>query len=63
MTKGKKGDRADAVNKGNLERSAPALGEGSTEPSFTREEVERMSQKDVKKNYKNILHSMKKWKL
>lgn len=63
MTKGKKGDRADAVNKDNLERSAPALGEGSTEPSFTREEVERMSQKDVKKNYKNILRSMSKWKM
>lgn len=63
MTKGKKGDHADAVNKGNLARSAPALGEGSTEPSFTREEVERMSQKDVKKNYKNILNSMRKWKI
>ena len=63
MTKGKKGDRADAVNRGNLERSAPALGEGSTEPSFTREEVEKMSQKDVKKNYKHILNSMSKWKM
>lgn len=63
MTNGKKGTRAEDVNKGNLARSAPALGEGSTEPSFTREEVERMSQKDVKKNYKNILRSMGKWKL
>lgn len=63
MTKGKDGSHAVDVNKGNLERSAPALGEGSTEPSFTREEVERMSQKDVKKNYKNILRSMGKWKL
>ncbi len=63
MTNGRNGTRAEAVNKGNLERSAPALGEGSTEPAFTREEVEKMSQKDVKSNFKNILRSMKKWKM
>ncbi len=62
VTEGKANGHADEVNRGNMERSAAAQSDGSTEPSFSREEVERMSQKDVAKNYKNILHSMKKWK-
>ena len=62
VTEGKENGRADAVNRENGARSAAAQSDGSTEPSFSREEVERMSQKDVAKNYKNILHSMKKWK-
>ncbi len=62
VTEGKANGHADEVNRGNMARSAAAQSDGSTEPSFTREEVERMSQKDVAKNYKNILHSMKKWK-
>lgn len=62
VTEGREGSRADEINRGNMERSAAATSDGSTEPSFSREEVERMSQKDVAKNYKNILHSMKKWK-
>ncbi len=56
------GGAADEVNRINSERSAAALSEGSTEPSFTREQVEGMSAKDVAKNYKNILRSMGKWK-
>jgi|GEM_PF-863193 len=63
VTEGKQSGHAEEVNRGNMERSAAAQSDGSTEPSFTREQVERMSQKDVAKNYKNILQSMKKWKL
>lgn len=62
VTQEKDSGRAEEVNRGNSARSAAALGDGSTEPSFTREEVERMSRKDVAKNYKNILRSMSKWK-
>lgn len=62
VTEGKANGHADEVNRGNTERSAAAKTDGATEPSFSREEVERMSQKDVAKNYKNILHSMKRWK-
>lgn len=56
------GGTADEVNRDNSARSAAALSEGSTEPSFTREQVEGMSAKDVAKNYRNILRSMGKWK-
>ena len=62
LTKDTDGDRASAVNEDNSARSAAATGDGSTEPSFTREQVEKMSRGDVKKNYKNILRSMSKWK-
>lgn len=36
---------------------------GERKEYFTREEVSKMSNKDVKKHYKEILKSMKKWKL
>lgn len=62
LTKESSGDHAQQVNLDNSERSAAAMGDGSTEPSFTKEQVEKMSRGDVKKNYKNILRSMSKWK-
>lgn len=62
LTEQQNGGRAEQVNQGNAARSAAAMGDGSTEPTFSREEVERMSAKDVAKNYKNILRSMSKWK-
>ena len=62
LTKDADGGHATAVNEENSKRSAAATGDGSTEPSFTREQVEKMSRGDVKKNYKNILRSMSKWK-
>lgn len=62
LTKESDGGHAQQVNLDNSQRSAAATGDGSTEPSFTREEVEKMSRGDVKKNYKNILRSMSKWK-
>ena len=57
-----KGDRAEAVNRENELRSASAHSEGSTEPSFSREQVEKMTPKEVSKNYKNILRSMRSWR-
>jgi hypothetical protein len=39
-----------------------AVQNGNTEPSFTKEQVERMSGGDVRKNYKSILKAMKSWK-
>ena len=57
-----KGERVNAVNKETAFRSASAHSEGSTEPSFSREQVEKMSPKEVSKNYKNILRSMKAWR-
>ena len=53
---------AKNVNELNSRRGAAAASDGSTEPSFTKEQVERMSGKDIKSNYKNILKAMKNWK-
>lgn len=54
---------ADEVNRRNESVAASARSEGSTEPAFTKEIVEKMSQKDVKNNYKNILKAMKSWRI
>lgn len=62
MTEQQKGGHAEEVNKETAFRSASVKNGGSTEPSFSREEVEKMSPKEVSKNFKNILHSMKNWK-
>ncbi len=53
---------AQDVNKRNFQKSAPAESDGSTEPIFTKEEVEKMSGRDIKNNYKNILKAMKGWR-
>lgn len=56
---------AEEVNRETASRAegaAAAAGDGSTEPSFTPEQVERMSAKDVAKNYKNVLRSLKNWR-
>ena len=53
---------ADDVNKRNSSVGAYASSEGSTEPVFTKEQVEKMSNKDIKNNYKGILRAMKNWK-
>lgn len=62
LTDRHKDDHAEEVNKETAFRSASVKNGGSTEPSFSREEVEKMSPKEVSKNFKNILHSMKNWK-
>lgn len=53
---------AQDVNERNHRKSAPAESDGSTEPVFTKEEVEKMSGRDIKNNYKNILKAMKGWR-
>ncbi len=53
---------AEGVNRRNGGVDAKAVSAGSTEPTFTKEQVERMSGKDVKSNYKNILKAMKSWR-
>ncbi len=54
--------RADDVNARNGSISEMAVLSGNTEPSFTKEQVEKMSGKDVRTNYKSILKAMKNWK-
>lgn len=54
---------ADGVNRRNGGIGAKAESAGSTEPAFTKEQVERMSAKDVKNNYKSILKAMKNWSI
>ena len=54
---------ADEVNRRNGNASAAATNEGTSEPLFTKEAVEKMSQKDIKSNYKNILKAMKSWRV
>ncbi len=53
---------ADEVNARNSVKGAAASSDGSTEPVFTKEQVEKMSGKDVKNNYKGILKAMKNWR-
>ena len=62
LTGTKSDDRAEEVNREAAERSAAATGDGSTEPSFTREQVEKMSARDVAKNYKDVLRSFRNWR-
>ncbi len=53
---------ANGINDRNAKMGAKAVSDGSTEPVFTKELVEKMSDKDVKSNYKGILKSMKNWR-
>lgn len=53
---------ANDVNERNSKRGAAADSQGSTEPVFTKEQVEKMSGKDIKSNYKGILNAMKNWR-
>ncbi len=54
--------RADDVNGRNAAIGASARSDGSVEPVFTKELVEKMSGKDIKNNYKGILNAMKNWR-
>lgn len=53
---------ADGVNRRNSERGITATSDGSTEPIYTKEQVEHMSENDVRKNYKGIVNAMKNWR-
>ncbi|MBO7161508.1 MAG: hypothetical protein J6W15_01725 [Clostridia bacterium] len=55
--------KAHYVNEENQRRSAPAGKEADTEQTFTPEQVEDMSDENVKKNFKHIIRSIKNWKL
>ena len=53
---------AEGVNSRNAKKSARATSDGSAEPVFTKEMVEKMSGSDIKSNYKGILKAMKNWR-
>ncbi len=53
---------ADGINQRNSNAGAYASSDGATEPVYTKEQVEKMSGKEIKNNYKNILSAMKNWK-
>ena len=55
--------RASEVNERNGLASLAAASDGVTEPVFTKEAVEKMSDSDVKRNYKSILRAMKSWRV
>lgn len=59
---GKLNSYASGVNERNRESGAAIASDGSTEPVYTRESVEKMSDSDVKSNYKGILKAMKNWR-
>ena len=52
--------RADAENRKNAERSAGGIS-SSGEICYTPEEVRRMTQAEVHRNYDSILRSMRRW--
>lgn len=53
---------AENINEKNSGYGAKIGNDGNTEPVYTKEQVEKMSGNDVKKNYKGILRAMKSWK-
>lgn len=58
-----KKEQIEKVNKENAESSAPSMAsQGVKKEYYTAEEVKNMSRDDVKKNWKVITESMKKWK-
>ena len=59
----KEDQKAHYVNEENMRRSAPAGKEADAEQTFTPEQVEDMSQENVKKNFKHIIRSIKNWKI
>ncbi|MBO5403270.1 MAG: hypothetical protein J6A85_08885 [Clostridia bacterium] len=58
-----KDKKAMQVNEENERRSAPAGKDADAEQTFTPEQVEGMSDESVKKNFKNIIRSIKNWKI
>lgn len=54
--------RAESVNARNGNIDAFAVQNGASEPVFTKEQVEKMSGRDVRTNYKSILKAMKNWR-
>lgn len=54
---------ADAVNIDAASRAASPAGKGECDDTFTPEMVEGMNRNDIKRNFKGILASIKKWKI
>ncbi len=54
--------RAEGINARNGNISAMSVQGGATEPAFTKEQVEKMSGRDIRNNYKSILKAMKNWR-
>lgn len=54
---------ADGVNTDAASRAASPAGKGECDEEFTPEMVDRMDKNDIKRNYKGILASIKKWKI
>lgn len=54
----------DAIKsiKANRQKDTGSLGHGDDQHFFTEDQVDKMSVDDVKKNYKDIMKSMKQWK-
>lgn len=63
VTENSESDYASKVNAENSSRATSKTSDGETEPSYTKEQVEAMSPKEVSKNYKHILKSISKWKI
>lgn len=59
--KAKLEDRASNVNTFNGGRSAASSAENDGEEHLTEKQVSAMKSADIKRNYKSILKSMKKW--
>ena len=55
--------RAEETNRRNSEKGAAAKSEGSVEPGFTMEQVEKMDAPEVRRNYKGIIKAMKNWRI
>ena len=56
-----KEEQVRAANQRNASLSAGRVGSGAAAEYFTPDEVRAMSQGEVKRNYKKIIESMKKW--
>ena len=56
-----KEEQIRAANQRNASLSAGRAGSGASAEYFTPDEVRAMSQGEVKRNYKKIIESMKKW--
>ncbi len=64
LTNRESGGRAERANRDAASRSGAAASDvsGSTEPSYTPEQIERMSVRDIAKNYGSVVRSMKNWR-
>lgn len=60
---GREKDHADSVNADAASRAASPAAKGECDEAFTPEAVEEMDRNDIKRNFKNIIASVKRWKI